>query len=269
VILLAMGAATMVGGGAMLTQQAAVSAALVVTLQPPTHGITFAHSADALVGAGVALLLTFVVAPIDPLALVRREAEPLLRELGAVLDDIAAALRSGSRDDAVAALRRARKVDGYAERFAEALTVGRETAAAAPPRRAARGPLAVYAEAGGQLDLAIRNVEVLARGAIRAVEVRDNVPPPVPGAIEDLARAVASLRPWLDDPDEADPTRKAAVRAARSASEVLEQTSNLSVSVIVGQVRSTAVDLLRSTGMSPDEARALVRGRPGAARPAT
>jgi uncharacterized membrane protein YgaE (UPF0421/DUF939 family) len=93
VILLAMGVATMVGGGAMLTQQAAVSAALVVTLQPPTHGITFARSADALVGAGVALLLTFVVAPIDPLALVRREAGPLLAELAAVLDDIAAALR--------------------------------------------------------------------------------------------------------------------------------------------------------------------------------
>jgi hypothetical protein len=45
---------------------------------------------------------------------------------------------------------------------------------------------------------------------------------------------------------------------------VLEQTTNLSVSVIVGQVRSTAVDLLRSVGMDPDEARARIRGGPQA-----
>jgi hypothetical protein len=51
-----------------------------------------------------------------------------------------------------------------------------------------------------------------------------------------------------------------AVRAARDASAVLEQTTNLSVSVIVGQIRSTAVDLLRTTGMDPQEARRLVRG---------
>jgi len=42
---------------------------------------------------------------------------------------------------------------------------------------------------------------------------------------------------------------------------VLEQTTNLSVSVIVGQVRSTAADLLRTTGMEPEEARARIRGQ--------
>ena len=41
---------------------------------------------------------------------------------------------------------------------------------------------------------------------------------------------------------------------------VLEQTGNLSVSVIVGQVRSTAVDLLRGAGMSYDDAADAVRG---------
>ena len=44
---------------------------------------------------------------------------------------------------------------------------------------------------------------------------------------------------------------------------MLEGTGNLSVSVLVGQVRSTAVDLLRGTGMSYDEAR-----RPSARRAA-
>ena len=40
---------------------------------------------------------------------------------------------------------------------------------------------------------------------------------------------------------------------------MLEGTGNLSVSVVVGQVRSTAVDLLRGTGMGYDEAAGLVR----------
>ena len=40
---------------------------------------------------------------------------------------------------------------------------------------------------------------------------------------------------------------------------MLERTGNLSVSVIVGQVRSTAVDLLRSTGISYDDAAEAVR----------
>jgi hypothetical protein len=40
---------------------------------------------------------------------------------------------------------------------------------------------------------------------------------------------------------------------------VLQRTGNLSVSVIVGQVRSTAVDLLRGSGMTYDDAAAAVR----------
>ena len=43
------------------------------------------------------------------------------------------------------------------------------------------------------------------------------------------------------------------MRAAAEATLVLERTGNLSVSVIVGQIRSTAADLLAATGMSYEE----------------
>jgi uncharacterized membrane protein YccC len=259
-----MSLAVFVGGGALLVTQAAVSAILVVTLQPPTHGLSFTRAADALIGCGVALVLNFVIAPIDPLALVRREAAPVLRELAGVLDDIAAALERRDREQSIAALLRARDIDSYTQRFLESLTVGRETAAAAPQRRAARAPLAVYSEAGGQIDLAVRNVRVLARAVVRAIDLGDRVPPDIGQAIRDLGVAVTSLSPWMDDPARAAAVVDPAVRAARHASAVLEQTSNLSVSVIVGQVRSTAVDLLRTIGMAPEDARALIRGDPGA-----
>jgi hypothetical protein len=49
------------------------------------------------------------------------------------------------------------------------------------------------------------------------------------------------------------------VRAAAEATLVLERTGNLSVSVIVGQIRSTAADLLAATGMTHDQATAVLR----------
>lgn len=254
--------AVFLGGGPLLVTQAAVSAILVVTLQPPTNGLSFTRAGDALIGCGVALLLNFVIAPIDPIALVRREAAPVLRELAGVLDAIARALESRDRDDAIAALRRAREVDASTQKFLEALTIGRETAAAAPIRRDQRGPLAVYGEAGSQIDLAVRNVRVLARGVVRAIETGDRVPPAVGDAIQELRQAVVSLAPWMEDPRRADQVVEPAVQAARHASAVLEQTTNLSVSVIVGQIRSTAVDLLRTVGMEPEAARARIRGTP-------
>ncbi len=259
VVLLAMSAAVLLGGQQMVVNQAAISAVLVVALQPPVDGLSFARSVDAAVGGAVALLLGFLVLPPDPLALVRREAEPVLRELAGTLEDIASALEEASLDRAREALERARAIDAYAQTFAEALDAGRETAVGAPPRRGARGRVAEYAEAAGQLDLAVRNVRVLARGAIRALDVGDTVPAGVPAALRDLAEAVRELGLVLAAPDEDLDPGAAAVRAAARATRVLEETANLSVSVIVGQVRSTAVDLLRGTGMPLDDAQARVR----------
>ena len=53
--------------------------------------------------------------------------------------------------------------------------------------------------------------------------------------------------------------RDPALRAASTATHVLEGTANLSVSVIVGQIRSTATDLLTGIGYSYDEATGAVR----------
>jgi hypothetical protein len=85
------------------------------------------------------------------------------------------------------------------------------------------------------------------------------VPPEIAGALRDLAQAVRALGPALDDPARAEEVREPALRAAGEASAVLERTGNMSVSVIVGQVRSTAADLLAATGATYDEAADAVR----------
>ena len=259
VVLLATSAAIFLGSGQMLATQAAVSAALVATLQPPTDGVSFARFLDALVGGGVALVINALVLPARPLDLMRRASAPLLEELSAVLEDIAVAVERREYELAVAALERAREVDELAHRFEDAVDVSRETTRYAPPRRGARGAVESYADAAARIDLAVRNVRVLARGTIRALSLDENVPPDIAGALRDLAAAVRALPAALDDDDAADSVREPAVRAAARATLVLESTGNMSVSVIVGQIRSTAADLVAATGMSYDDAAGAVR----------
>jgi uncharacterized membrane protein YgaE (UPF0421/DUF939 family) len=267
VVAFSMTAALLLGSGDMFAQQAAVSAALVATLQPPDDGVSFARAVDALIGGGVALATSALVVPVHPVRLVREAAEPVLRELAAVLDDVADALADRDRAAVQTALERGRAIDDLARELDEALDVGRETARLAPPRRRTLRTVDDYAEAARQIELAVRNVRVLARGARRAIDLEENVPPEVSDALRDLAIAVRALGDVIDHPGEAEAVRGPALRAAGQATQVLEQTGNLSVSVIVGQVRSTAVDLLRSTGSSYDDAAEAVRAAARDAEP--
>src|SRR5262245_18968088 len=97
---LAMTAATLVGGGPLLASQAAVSAVLGATLQPPTEGFDFNRFVDALVGGATALAVGSVVLPVNPIRLARESTGPLLDRLAAALERIADALRT--RDAALA-----------------------------------------------------------------------------------------------------------------------------------------------------------------------
>src|SRR3954470_7667440 len=259
VVPLAMGSAIFLGSGQIFATQAAVSAVLVAVLQPPGNGISGARFVDALVGGGVALVVNALLLPADPLRLVRRAAEPALDELALTLEAVAQAIESRDQEQAERALLRARGLDELEERLREAVAVSRETARFAPARRRSRDHVDLYADAAAQIDLAIRNVRVLARGAVRGARLGENLPPEVATAIRDLAEAVARLRDALAEPDRADAVRAPALRAAARATLVLEATGHLSVTVVVGQVRSTAVDLLRGSGLTYEEAAELVR----------
>jgi uncharacterized membrane protein YgaE (UPF0421/DUF939 family) len=254
VVMLAMSIAMFLGSGQMMATQAAVSAALVATIQPPTNGVTFARFLDALAGGTVALVVSGLVLPANPVRMVQQAAKPVLEELAATLDDIAATILERDRGRAERALLRARAMDQLLERFADAVNVSRETTRFAPPRRRFRGQVQDYADAAGRIDLAVRNVRVLARGAIRAVRLDDNMPPQTAEAVRELAAAARAFAAALEHSDDYSEVRAAALRAAATATLVLESTGNLSVSVVVGQVRSTATDLLAATGMSHDDA---------------
>jgi hypothetical protein len=109
-----------------------------------------------------------------------------------------------------------------------------------------------------QIGTALTSVDSLSRGTVRALSVGDNVPAPVPESLRDLAEAVRTLDVYLEDPAGGPVVREPALRAAAQATLVLEQTANLSVSVIVAQVRSTAVELIRGWGLAREEVERLV-----------
>lgn len=260
VVALAMAVAWLLGGGPALVSEAGVTALFTVMLDPSTSGWSPERFVDALLGAGVALGVKAVF-PSDPRHLVERAAHPIFDDLVGTLEETAAALRERDLGRAELALQKAREIDGRMDAFREALDAGYDTARLSPPRRRALGQLGIYATAADQLDLAVRNVRVLARAAATAVREGEDVPESLAMTILDLARAVETLSSYIEEPEHPVETRGFALDAAGGATAVLEERSDLRTSVLVGQVRSTAVDLLRASGMDSTEAHEALRDR--------
>ncbi|MDQ3923815.1 MAG: FUSC family protein [Actinomycetota bacterium] len=254
VVALAMAAALLFAERTLFVNQAAISAILVIVLQPPDAVFSPDRFLSALIGGGVALAINYAF-PINPRRLVERAARPIFNELVAVLEEIAAALEGSDLERAERALLKSREIDERVETLNEALAASRETARLSPTRRRALEHLDLYSSAGLRVELAVINVRVLARGTANAVRRGDTIPAPLPEAVRNLARAVEALATFLEEPGPPDEARRYALEAAWRATEILRERHDLAISVLIGQIRSAAVDLLRSTGM--DQASAL------------
>src|SRR5450755_1900984 len=90
-VVLAMVAAVVLGGGELLVTEAAVSAILMATLSSTSE----VRLLDVLIGGGVALAVSTLVFPPDPVVGVARATHAVFGELGVVLRDAAAALATG------------------------------------------------------------------------------------------------------------------------------------------------------------------------------
>jgi uncharacterized membrane protein YgaE (UPF0421/DUF939 family) len=244
------------GGSTVLVGEAAASALLVVTIQLPGTGLSGVRFLDSLLGGVVAIAVTSLL-PRNPVQAVHRAAAPLLSELAGALEDAARALERRELELAERAWSRAHAL--RLEELDGAVGAGKEMLHLAPFRGGTREQFARYEQAAAQIRTALTSVEALSRGVVRALSVEDNVPEPVPDALRDLAEAVRTLDEYLDDPAGRPVVQEPALRAAAQATLVLEQTANLSVSVIVAQVRALAVDMIRGWGLDREEAERLVR----------
>ena len=258
VVALSMGAALLLGAGTILVNQAAVSAILVVATLQPGSTPSPTRFLDALIGGGVALLVGQVLFPRDPVRAMARAAQPVVEDLAAALRITAEALRTADAELAHRALEYARAVDDDLADFFNAVALARETFVLRRPGRRTRERLPLYAEAAQQMDYAVRNTRVLARRVEAAIRRGRSAPPELADAVDHLAAAVSALGGQLEDPDAESATRRLALQAAVEATQVLDSHPGLSVNVIIGQVRSTAVDLLQGSGLSGEEARAAL-----------
>ena len=258
-VVLAMSTAVVLGGGAMLTVEAAVSGLLLAAVDPASTGgpgLSPMRFAEALIGGGVALAVTSTFFPPDPALMVGRAVQAVFADLGRVLERIADALAAGDAGEGGRALAAARGVDERVDALDDAFGAARETARLAPPRRGARAHVDRYGRTLAQIDFAVRNTRVLARNTHRFL--RDGRPSPeLAEAVRDLSATVWELAAAYDEPDRSEAVRRAGRRAAARAAAVSERTGEPALVEIAGQVRSTAVDLVRAAelvaGAAPPE----------------
>jgi uncharacterized membrane protein YccC len=248
VVGLATGLVTFFGGGALSVTEAGVSALLMVILASPSSGMSGDRFIEALVGAGIALGLRAII-PSNPRRSVSQAAHPIFGEFVGVLENIYEALYTADLEQADDALKKSRRMDARVGGFREALDAGYGTVRLSPPRRRALGHLGFYARAADQLDLAVRDSRGLARAAVAMVRAGGGSLEPLAESVLKLAQAVDALGVYLDSPDHPLDTREYALKAAGDATVVLHARNDLETNMLVGQIRSTALDLLQASGM--------------------
>ena len=244
-VVLAMTAALLFGGGELLVSEAAISAILLASLAPSTDGFSADRIFEGLIGGGVGLVVASLLLPPDPVAMVGQVAQGVFGKLGRTLEETANALQDSDPERTENALAAARGIDEDVEELERMLIAAGETARFAPARRAGLPHVRRYDATMPQLDFAVRNTRVLARYAARQVRAGERAPQ-LAGAVRELADAVWVLAGQYESPDRDNGARELALRAARTAEEIHDREPSLMTTQIVGQIRSVAVDLVRA-----------------------
>ncbi|WP_446220827.1 FUSC family protein [Micromonospora sp. IBHARD004] len=247
------------GASVAVVIQAAATAVLIVTLSPSTQNLEIPRFVDAFVGGGIALVVTAILLPLNPLRVINRAARPALDLLAGQLDVTAEALRNRDRQSVQRALERLRENKEELATFGEAIEGAKETATLSPVRWHRRDELTHYAEAADPIDRAMRNSGTLIRRAVTMIEDEEPIPEPMPDAVDHLAESVRMLRHEFAVGEEPEKARECSLRAVSEAGRAYAQGVGFSGSVVIAQVRTAASDLMVASGIEQDEANRLVR----------
>jgi uncharacterized membrane protein YgaE (UPF0421/DUF939 family) len=238
-----------------MTTQAGVQAAIVTTLLP-NPGAGFSRWLDAALG-GLVALAAATIAPAAPIRRPRQQAAEVLNELAEILVETAEGLRAKDPELVTDALRRARSSESLLDDLRSAAEEGVAVVRMSPFRRRHRGHVQEVADLVIPLDRAIRNIRVLVRRAAVSVWRDEQIPDEYPALLERLADGTRLIAESLFEPA-ADVAAHRVLGELGRRTAVMPIPSGLSAMVMLGQIRSTIVDLLELTGTSYDEARELV-----------
>jgi uncharacterized membrane protein YgaE (UPF0421/DUF939 family) len=251
-IFVAMLLALMLGGERMVLGQAAASATLVVATGESGTGPD--RLVDALIGAGVALVVSQLIFPAEPVALLRRAEAAVLTDMAHALDLAARALDRD--DDALAdqAIEKLRNVRDRLTDLGRTRANSKYTARRSPLWWTRRAPIVHETENAGQLDLLGSSALMLTRTAIGiSGDARQELAPPVRELAEvlaTLARAPGSRRTRQDAADRA-------LHIARTLGSVHGETAQRLL-VAHWAVRRAAIDTMVFAGVDAGHAVAAI-----------
>jgi uncharacterized membrane protein YgaE (UPF0421/DUF939 family) len=253
-VVVAMFAAVVLGGGELLVTESAVSAILIASLP---HSAAEVRLLEVLIGGGVALAVHTFVFPPDPLLGVGRAANALFGALGSTLRDAAAALATGDDRRAEAAAHSADEIEALIGELHHAADLGTDTARWAPARRRSLAEVEGYARIVGHADLAVRHSRVLVRNVLQYV--RSGRPPQIElaDALRDLGLAAWELPAQFEEPWRSGDVMRLALEAAGRATAAAERHPDIALNEIAGQLRSIAIDIVKASEAGTTERGAL------------
>lgn len=236
---------------------AAGTQAMLVMVLPAPDGGVFTRSLDGLVGGLAALLCTAIV-PRTPLRAARAEAHRLVEALAGTIETLADALRRGDGTASAAALERIRGTQPVIDGWSAALDSAIGVARISPFLRRHRGELDRQRTMLGALDLATRNLRIVARRT--DFLVGDAAPrPALADAVAGFGPGIALLGRSVADPSMLALARQDLVLLATTLDpQRMIPEARLAEKTLLVILRPLAVDLLTATGMEAADARAAL-----------
>ncbi|WP_243073890.1 aromatic acid exporter family protein [Microbacterium sp. SS28] len=233
---------------------AAIQSLIVMAIPSPAP---FLRVYDGIIG-GIAALIVTAFIPRNPLKTELRDARALFAALDAAAATLAQALRRGDRLRAERGLEKARALTPLADHWRSSLESGIAIARISPFLRRQRAELQRHERVRASLDLAVRNLRVIARRVVYVCD--DGRARPVPAELlAEVMRAASVVSDSLEDIALQPAAREALYAVARrlDPADVLPDAS-LGDQNLVAALRPLVVDLLTATGLTPAEARAAI-----------
>ncbi len=236
---------------------AAAIQSLIVMIVPAPDGGPFLRLLDGLVG-GIAALIVTALIPRNTRRGVARDAAHVFDAINGTVETLAQALRRGSRMRAERGLDKARAVDPLVSAWREGLDSAAAISRISPWLMTRKAELVRQQEVVASIDLATRNLRVVARRAVYLCD--DGEPRPVAAELlEGLGRGAALVGESVDDIAQ-QPVARAALTAIAEHLDPREVVpgGTLGDQNMIAALRPLAVDLLVAAGMPRAEARRTV-----------
>ncbi|WP_110588234.1 FUSC family protein [Microbacterium suaedae] len=224
---------------------AAIQTAIAFML--PLGQFTGMRILDGAIGGVMAILVTALL-PRNPMGAILRDARAVFGDVDRAMARLVRGLRRGDRLRSERALQKARELQGPLSAWATSLDSGQAISSVSPFLRSRRLELARLRRIHDAMDLATRNLRVVARRAHYAVE--DGEPrEEVAAVVEEIRRATEILAVAVDDVSQ-EQAAQAALRgiATRLDPAALAPNGRIGDQSVLASLRPLVVDLLVAAG---------------------